>query len=111
CPEDYLSLGNKSWAFLHTMAAYFPRDPSAADRKDMAEMMRLVGRFYPCRDCGEHLGHYIEAHPVDASSGPAFARWLCGAHNDVNERLGKPIFDCDQVEERWHTGWKDGSCD
>jgi FAD-linked sulfhydryl oxidase len=37
-------------------------------------------------------------------------RWLCGAHNEVNVKLGKPVFDCAKWEERWRTGWKDGSC-
>ena len=40
-----------------------------------------------------------------------FSRWMCGLHNEVNERLGKPVFDCSKVDERWLDGWKDGSCD
>ena len=53
----------------------------------------------------------LKAHPVDASSGPRLARWLCDAHNRVNEKLGKDQFDCGRVYERWRDGWKDGSCD
>eukprot|EP00037_Helgoeca_nana_P015602 m.146230 g.146230 ORF g.146230 m.146230 type:complete len:56 (+) comp23095_c0_seq1:451-618(+) len=36
----------------------------------------------------------------------------CGAHNEVNERLGKPIFDCniEMLDQRWLDGWTDGSC-
>jgi FAD-linked sulfhydryl oxidase len=26
---------------------------------------------------------------------------MCGAHNTVNRRLGKPLFNCDLVEARW----------
>lgn len=37
--------------------------------------------------------------------------WLCGVHNEVNERLGKEPFDCGTVGERWRDGWKDGRCD
>ena len=39
------------------------------------------------------------------------AKWMCETHNEVNERLGKPAFDCFKVNERWLDGWKDGSCD
>lgn len=28
-------------------------------------------------------------------------RWLCEAHNEVNEKLGKERFDCGRWEERW----------
>ena len=36
---------------------------------------------------------------------------MCELHNEVNDRLGKPQFDCDKVDERWRTGPADGSCD
>ena len=55
CPEDYLSLGSKTWSFLHTVAAYYWPNPSQEDQTDMAEFIRLVGKFYPCRECGDHL--------------------------------------------------------
>ena len=32
-------------------------------------------------------------------------------HNDVNKRMGKKLFDCSKIDERWLDGWKDGSCD
>jgi mitochondrial FAD-linked sulfhydryl oxidase len=36
---------------------------------------------------------------------------MCDMHNRVNTKLGKQLFDCDRVMERWYDGWKDGSCD
>ena len=33
-----------------------------------------------------------------------FGRWMCEAHNEVNEKLGKKTFDCGRWEERWRTG-------
>ena len=39
----------------------------------------------------------LKKHPVDAASGPRLARWLCDAHNRVNEKLGKEQFDCAKV--------------
>lgn len=38
-------------------------------------------------------------------------KWMCDVHNEVNGRLGKSIFDCGKVGERWREGWKDGRCD
>jgi len=38
-------------------------------------------------------------------------RWMCEAHNEVNRKLGKEVFDCGRWEERWRTGWRNGSCD
>ena len=39
-----------------------------------------------------------------------FSKWVCELHNEVNDRLGKPQFDCSKVLERWRTGPADGSC-
>ncbi|PNH04056.1 CCR4-NOT transcription complex subunit 1 [Tetrabaena socialis] len=33
------------------------------------------------------------------------------AEDKVNELLGKPLFDCSRIAERWREGPKDGSCD
>lgn len=48
---------------------------------------------------------------VRTESREEFGQWMCEAHNDVNRKLGKKEFDCSKWEERWRTGWKDGSCD
>lgn len=32
-------------------------------------------------------------------------------HNEVNVRLGKDEFDCNNVSQRWRDGWNDKSCD
>lgn len=45
-------------------------------------------------------------NPVKASSRKEFMDYLCGLHNKVNERLGKPIFNCTEVVESWGPGGK-----
>jgi len=50
-------------------------------------------------------------HPPVVDSQKNFAKWLCDLHNIVNVKLGKPVFDCSKVDERWRDGWLDGSCD
>lgn len=53
----------------------------------------------------------LKTNQPDTRSRHTLSQWLCGIHNDVNVRLGKPEFDCSRVDERWKDGWKDGSCD
>ena len=36
-------------------------------------------------------------------------RRRCMQHNEVNERLGKPTFDCARVGERWKDGPPEGT--
>lgn len=53
----------------------------------------------------------LKQEPIQATSNHELSQWLCRLHNKVNDKLGKPIFDCSKVNERWRDGWLDGSCD
>ncbi|KAK7590272.1 hypothetical protein V9T40_001885 [Parthenolecanium corni] len=111
CPLNKSELGNQTWGFLHTMAAYFPDKPSTDDQRDMAQFLRLFSKFYPCPTCARDFTKLIEKEPPRTSSQTELKHWLCWAHNQVNKKLGKPKFDCSKLDERWKYGWKDGSCD
>ncbi|TPX09615.1 uncharacterized protein E0L32_009216 [Thyridium curvatum] len=111
CPADVETLGRSSWTLLHTIAAQYPETPSAGQQSDIKQFMGLFSRLYPCWVCAEDFQAYLRRDPVRAGSRGEFGKWLCDAHNDVNKKLGKPIFDCGLWEQRWRTGWKDGRCD
>ncbi|SPQ97296.1 unnamed protein product (mitochondrion) [Plasmodiophora brassicae] len=110
CPLDRAELGRRSWSLLHTMAAYYPDRPSKSEEQHMMEFMARFAQFYPCATCREHLKRDLVAHPPQTGSRHLFSQWMCQMHNRVNRRLGKPLFDCSKVGERWRTGPKDGSC-
>ncbi|KAL2262334.1 hypothetical protein VTK26DRAFT_1676 [Humicola hyalothermophila] len=111
CPPDVEALGRSTWTLLHSIAATYPPAPTPAEQSDLKSFMRLFSKLYPCWVCAEDFQKYIEKQDVKAGSRSEFGNWLCEAHNEVNRKLGKPVFDCSKWEERWRTGWKDGSCD
>ncbi len=111
CPPDSRELGRSTWTFLHTTAAYLPSGELSLQQSRQASLLvEAVAALYPCRGCGEHLSAYLEANPLDTSSGKNFSLWLCNFHNEVNEMLGKEKFDCERAQERWQKGPADDSC-
>jgi mitochondrial FAD-linked sulfhydryl oxidase len=110
CPLNRREVGRASWALLHTIAAYFPENPTKQQQQDAEQFMKLLARLYPCGYCGDTTNDEMIRNPPRTSSRKEFATWMCEIHNEVNDRLGKPEFDCSRVAERWRTGPNDGSC-
>ena len=111
CPLNRREVGRAAWAFLHTTAAYYPDHPTPQQQDDMRQFMLGMAKFYPCGYCADRTVEAMTLDPPQTQSQYALTRWLCRIHNEVNERLGKPIFDCEQINRRWKTGPADGSCD
>ncbi|KAJ9478631.1 Mitochondrial FAD-linked sulfhydryl oxidase ERV1 [Pseudozyma hubeiensis] len=126
CPPDGEELGRSAWTLLHSAAAYFPEEPSAQQQSSMLALFRALPHIYPCHSCAEALGEEYQREDKEGGwedrslklatavrSGPSLRKWLCGIHNEVNQRLGKPTFPCTEAKlsERWLDGPADGSCE
>lgn len=114
CPPDVEALGRSTWTLLHTMAANYPPRPTATQQTDMSSFLRTFSLFYPCWVCAEDLREWMakrENQPVLDQGWAGLGQWMCRAHNEVNEKLGKEQFDCKLWRQRWKDGFKDGRCD
>lgn len=111
CPPDVEELGHSTWTFLHSAAAYYPDTPTAVQQHSMRALLDALPHVYPCSVCADDLSRvYATSLANDAQrehavqSGPNLRKWLCELHNSVNERLGKPIWDCSdatRLAHRW----------
>jgi hypothetical protein len=77
----------------------------------MLQLLHALPTLYPCSHGTEDLGGAHEASPSDVRNRAALGVWLCETHNEVNALLGKPVFDCARVDDRWRDGPEDASCD
>ena len=94
-------LGKSSWTFLHATAAQYPVFPTDRDKFVMKSLLDSIGYFYPCEMCRVHFRDYMLTTPPDLTSRTSVATWLCEIHNNVNRRIGKPVFDCTTCIDRW----------
>lgn len=45
--------GRVAWSYLHTMAAYYPNEPTKEQETNMSEFIRTFTEFFPCKECAE----------------------------------------------------------
>ncbi|KAI1103887.1 ERV/ALR sulfhydryl oxidase domain-containing protein [Jackrogersella minutella] len=100
-------LGRSTWKFLHTMMARFPDQPSEDDSLALKTFVQLFARLYPCGDCARHFQKLLAQYPPQVSSRNAAAAWACFVHNQVNDRLKKPLFDCNDIGDFYDCGCGD----
>ncbi|PWN22225.1 hypothetical protein BCV69DRAFT_281235 [Microstroma glucosiphilum] len=123
CPPDVEELGRSSWDLLHSIAATYPEKPSEAEQSALLSLLKALPILYPCRHCAQALQEdYTRRDSVTTASPPSAddmkvseavisksqaMRFTCSIHNEVNERLGKPKWDCEdlrKLKERWEDG-------
>lgn len=92
-------LGRATWRFLHTMTLRYPDHPTPSQRETLTTFFHTFSLLYPCGECANHFQALLKEMPPQTSSRLAAAGWLCAAHNKVNERLGKPEFDCAKLDD------------
>ncbi|MCJ1436964.1 hypothetical protein MMC27_006347 [Xylographa pallens] len=113
CPPDVAQLGNHTWTLLHSISASYPPQASATQQSEMKQFLGLFAKLYPCWVCAEDFGAWMAraGNEPRVEGREGLGRWMCEAHNEVNRKLGKGVFDCARWEERWRTGWREGGCD
>ncbi|XP_020523937.1 FAD-linked sulfhydryl oxidase ERV1 isoform X2 [Amborella trichopoda] len=111
-PSTKEEVGRATWTLLHTIAAQLPERPTKQQKRDVKELMAILSRIYPCKECADHFKEVLKANPVQAASQAEFSQWLCHVHNVVNRSLGKPAFLCNRVDARWgKLDCQDRACD
>jgi hypothetical protein len=86
------------------MMARFPDEPTSEDSLALKTYVQLFARLYPCGDCAAHFQKLLARYPPQTSSRNAAAGWACFVHNEVNKRLGKQLFDCNNIGDFYDCG-------
>ncbi|KRX05361.1 ERV/ALR sulfhydryl oxidase domain [Pseudocohnilembus persalinus] len=95
-------LGQHGWSLLHMIAVTFPDTVDDQFIMKTNVFLNLFGQFYPCKECSEHFLKNLENNPFQGRTKQEFKIYVCELHNEVNQRLGKPIVDCkNEIDQLW----------
>jgi len=93
---DPSTIASGMWYSIHLEAF------EAKTEDEKRAFLRTMKRFcekYPCAKCRRHASEYIAKHPIEKywNTNKGIFKWSWIFHNDVNERLGKPLISWDDA--------------
>lgn len=93
------------WYYLHTIAANYPKNPSAKQREGMKKWLCSLKWTIPCKNCSVHYGGYINKHRPHldyiCNSRENLFEFLHDIHNKVNKRTNKPEMSLDEAKKQY----------
>lgn len=63
CPLDVNALGKSAWDLIHTMAAYYPEEPSEEQQSAAIKFFQTLSLLYPCHICAEDFQYCVANNP------------------------------------------------
>lgn len=63
CPLDVNELGNSTWDLIHTLAAYYPENPSNEQKLAAVQFFQALSLLYPCHICAEDFIDSVSKNP------------------------------------------------
>lgn len=106
--------GPSFWFVLHTVSLNYPDTPSFTERRTHYDFYHIVRNILPCEMCRQHYRELLEQYPIEPFLGSraSLVTWVITIHNQVNERLGKPMMERDDVLRNYQQVYARGSfCD
>lgn len=94
--------GPYTWYMFHTLA-YKIKDEYFDEHKDeFFQILHKIACNLPCPYCSKHAtGYFKKFDKRSIQTKNDIIQFLFRFHNDVNERLKKPIFDESQLEDTY----------
>lgn len=85
--------GPRFWFTMHTVAYFYPDDPTRDEMLHAKNFYESLQALLPCPACAAHYSRLLKTMPLDgaATSRTNLMTWVNSVHNEVNRRLGKPI--------------------
>lgn len=93
CPEaceKKEQLGRSTWFLLHEIVKH--NKDTDDNSYYLGSLLDALANIYPCPRCRIHIDEYLRENNPRMTE-----QFMCDFHNDVNVRLGKPLYLCNDA--------------
>lgn len=98
------SMGQGTWAYLNIHVAQIPNGIMTTEQKAQTiVLLETILQNYPCIVCRAHAQQYLETHSLQniLQTAEDAREWVFNFHQDVNNKLKKPIYTYQQFINDW----------
>ena len=96
--------GAPTWTLFHVLAEKVKPGQFPSIRNELIDNIVLIATNLPCPNCSGHASQFIKQVNLNAIQTQDHLRYfLFHFHNTVNQRKNVPVFDFDDVAEKYST--------
>lgn len=95
--EEKEKLGRSTWHLLHTIAKYYPNNPTRQQKKAVHDLITSLSVLYPCGSCASTISLFKNSSLLNATNRGSLVFSFCEFHNWVNIKLNKPVVNCHRI--------------
>lgn len=93
------SWGPGYWRTIHSIAFWYPTNPSHEQQSDAIRFFTALGGLLPCTACRTHYAENLRAMPIENAVGDRMTllKWTIDLHNAVNASTGARVLRVDDA--------------
>lgn len=95
--ENCTSLGQKTWALMHSIAASYPLKPTNSEMIDIEYFFNGLLHFYPSKK----MKKIVENNSIENGNREQLVKYFCYIHNSMNKLLKKKKYNCYHAADIW----------
>lgn len=90
--------GSKFWFTMHTIAFFYPENPTQDEMAHAKNFFESLKVLLPCPGCASHYSDLLKSFPIygAVTSRMNLMIWVNKIHNEVNKRIGNRIVTIDE---------------
>jgi hypothetical protein len=93
------------WSYLHTITIIDSDEPDIQMRESVRaiEILKNLPKIIPCHRCATHFQEFFqtEIEGRDRYQRMELFDLMVGYHNQINQKLGKPILSVEEARSLW----------
>lgn len=95
--------GNPTWILLHTISVKISEHTYNNTKGELIHILKTLFSCLPCMICMKHANNYTKSLSVNSiPTKEHFIKYLFDFHNNVNQKINKPLYDFNKIQEYKH---------